>query len=282
MAERRMFTKKVTDSDAFIELSSPAQALYFHLNQGADDDGFNNQIQNAMFKAHASIDDLKVLLMKNFIIKFESGVIVIKHWRMHNTLRKDRYTPTNFQEELKGLGILDNGIYTLNDGGCHLVAKRLPQDRIGKVSIGKNNNSTTPTNAHAREEQKNTGELEEEPLLEEPLVDDLFTFLENAWGRTLSSFEYELLSNWKDDEITRYAIKESVKCNARSIKYVERIVENLKAKGIKTEAEAIIESDNFKSKRNKKTNSTQRETLADKLKRLKEEAKIHDEVEARR
>lgn len=133
MAERRMFTKKITDSDAFIEMSSAAQALYFHLNQGADDDGFNNQVQMAMWKAHASIDDLKVLLAKNYIIRFESGVIVIKHWRMHNTLRKDRYTPTNFQEELNQLGLKDNGAYTL---GCQVVAERLPQVSIGKVSEG--------------------------------------------------------------------------------------------------------------------------------------------------
>ena len=134
MAEKRMFTKKITDSDAFIEMSSAAQALYFHLNQGADDDGFNNQVQMAMWKAHASIDDLKVLLAKNYIIRFESGVIVIKHWRMHNTLRKDRYTPTNFQDELNQLGLKDNGAYTL---GCHVVAERLPQSSIGKSSIDK-------------------------------------------------------------------------------------------------------------------------------------------------
>lgn len=133
MAERRMFTKKITDSDTFIELSSAAQALYFHLNQGADDDGFNNQVQMAMYKSHASIDDLKVLLAKNYIIRFESGVIVIKHWRMHNTLRKDRYTPTNFQEELARLGLKENGSYTL---GSQVVAKRLPQVSIGEVSVG--------------------------------------------------------------------------------------------------------------------------------------------------
>jgi hypothetical protein len=132
MAERRMFNKKITDSDAFIEMSSATQALYFHLNQSADDDGFNNQVQLAMWKAHASVDDLKVLLAKNYIIRFESGVIVIKHWRMHNTLRKDRYTPTNFQEELNQLGIKDNGAYTL---GCQVVAKRLPQVSIDKESI---------------------------------------------------------------------------------------------------------------------------------------------------
>lgn len=137
MAERRMFTKKITDDDNFISLGSSAQALYFHLNQGADDDGFNNQVQMAMWKAHASVDDLKVLIAKSFIISFENGVIVIKHWRMHNTLRKDRYTPTNFQEELNMLGIKSNGSYTLDEekmewlpNGCQMVA-------VGKVSIGK-------------------------------------------------------------------------------------------------------------------------------------------------
>lgn len=136
MAEKRMFSKKITDSDAFIEMSSAAQSLYFHLNQGADDDGFNNQVRIAMMKSHASTDDLKVLLAKNFLIRFESGVIVIKHWRMHNTLRKDRYNPTNFQEELKQLGIKENGAYTL---GCQVVAERLPDGchSIEEISIDK-------------------------------------------------------------------------------------------------------------------------------------------------
>ena len=131
MAERRMFTKKITDSDSFIELSSAAQAMYLHLCQGADDDGFTNQVQMAMYKAHASVDDLKVLIAKKFLLTFENGVIVIKHWRMHNTLRKDRYTPTNYQEELRQLGIKDNGAYTL---GCQAVAERLPQYSEGKVN----------------------------------------------------------------------------------------------------------------------------------------------------
>ena len=107
-----------------------------------------------MFKSHASIDDLKVLMMKRFIIRFESGVIVIKHWRMSNLLRKDRYTPTAFQEEIKQLGIKPNGAYTLS--GCQTVAKRLPdgcqmvaagKDRIVKESIDKKNTKhfTPPT-----------------------------------------------------------------------------------------------------------------------------------------
>ena len=134
MANKRMFSKDITDSDAFIEMSSAAQALYFHLNQGADDDGFNNQVQMAILKSHASTDDLKILMAKNFVIRFECGVIVIKHWRLHNTLRKDRYTPTHYQEELKLLGIKDNGAYTL---GCQTVAERLPSGcpSIDKSSV---------------------------------------------------------------------------------------------------------------------------------------------------
>lgn len=135
-----MFSKKITDSDAFIEMPSATQALYFHLNQAADDDGFNNQIQVAMMKSHASADDLKILLMKKFIIRFESGVIVIKHWRMHNTLRTDRYTPTSFQDELAQLDIKENKSYTKADDGCQVVAKLEPQYSIGKVSIDKDNN----------------------------------------------------------------------------------------------------------------------------------------------
>ena len=134
MAERRMFTKKITDDDNFTGLSASAQALYFHLNTDADDDGFNNQVSMAMFKSHASVDDLKVLMAKNYIIRFESGVIVIKHWRMHNALRKDRYKPTNFQEELQMLGIKSNGAYTLDK--TKAVAKWLP-DGCQVVATGK-------------------------------------------------------------------------------------------------------------------------------------------------
>ena len=137
MAERRMFTKKVTDDDNFMALSSSAQALYLHLSMSADDDGFCNQVSISMFKAHASVQDLQALLEKRYIYQFENGVIVIKHWRMANALRKDRYTPTAFQEELSHLDIKDNGSYTWLPDGCQMVAKRLPQDSIGKVRLGK-------------------------------------------------------------------------------------------------------------------------------------------------
>lgn len=135
MAERRMFTKKVTDDENFINLSSSAQALYLHLSMSADDDGFTSQISVSMFKAHASVQDMEALLEKRYIYQFDNGVIVIKHWRMANALRKDRYSPTAFQEELAKLDVKENGSYTWLPSGCQMDANCLPQDSIGKNSI---------------------------------------------------------------------------------------------------------------------------------------------------
>ena len=138
MAERRMFTKKVTDDDNFMSLSSSAQALYLHLTMSADDDGFCNQVSLSMFKAHASVQDLEALLEKRYIYQFENGVIVIKHWRMANALRKDRYTKTAFLEELAKLELKENGAYTWLPDGCQTVAVCLPQDSIDKNRVDKN------------------------------------------------------------------------------------------------------------------------------------------------
>lgn len=112
MAEKRMFTQKIIDSDAFLDMPLSTQALYFHLNMRADDDGFVNNPKRIQRTIGASEDDLKLLIVKRFVICFENGVIVIKHWRMHNTLRKDRYTPTQYQEELSRLKIKENKSYT--------------------------------------------------------------------------------------------------------------------------------------------------------------------------
>ena len=112
MADKRMFTRKVTDDDNFMSLSSSAQALYLHLSMSADDDGFCNQVSLSMFKAHASVQDLEALLAKRYVYQFENGVIVIKHWRMHNVIKSDRYHPTDYQEELARLTIKPNKSYT--------------------------------------------------------------------------------------------------------------------------------------------------------------------------
>ena len=154
-----MFTKKITDDDHFLNLSSPAQALYLHLSMNADDDGFCNQITASMFKAHASVTDLEALLKNRYIYQFDSGVIVIKHWRMANALRKDRYTPTAFKNEMAMLKVGENGAYKFPDStdsvaerlpnGCQMVAERLPQVSIGKVSIDKNNKNNISCNKNS-------------------------------------------------------------------------------------------------------------------------------------
>lgn len=117
MPEKRMFTKKVTESDAFLEMPLSSQCLYFHLNMYADDDGFVNSPRKVMKMVGASEDDIKILITKNFILVFESGVIVIKHWRMHNTLQNDRYHPTDYQEEFAQIGLKSNKSYTWKQNG---------------------------------------------------------------------------------------------------------------------------------------------------------------------
>ena len=112
MADKRMFTQKIIDSDAFLDMPLSSQALYFHLNMRADDDGFVNNPKRVQRTIGASEDDLKLLIVKRFVIGFDSGVIVIKHWKMHNTLRKDRYNPTQYQEELQTLALKENNSYT--------------------------------------------------------------------------------------------------------------------------------------------------------------------------
>lgn len=127
MAERRMFAKTIVDSDAFLDMPLSSQALYFHLSMRADDDGFVNNPKKIQRMIGCSDDDLKLLIAKRFVLIFDSGVIVIKHWRLHNTLRKDRYKPTIYQEEFKKLILKSDGGYTDRlPSGCQAVAKRLP------------------------------------------------------------------------------------------------------------------------------------------------------------
>lgn len=155
MAERRMFVKTIIDSDAFLDMPQSAQNLYFHLSMRADDDGFINNPKKIARMLGCSEDDMKILLMKGFIYVFDSGVIVIKHWRMHNLIRNDRYKGTAYKEELSKLKIKENGSYTLLKGDDNdlllsndnqMTTKRQPngnqmetQVRLGKDSIGKVN-----------------------------------------------------------------------------------------------------------------------------------------------
>lgn len=137
MAERRMFAKTIIDSDAFLDMPLSTQALYFHLSMRADDEGFLNNPKKIMRMVGASEDDMKVLLSKRFVLSFDTGVVVIKHWRIHNYIAKDRFKETVYQEERAQLEIKDNGAYTLDTGCIQDVYSSETQVRLGKDSIGK-------------------------------------------------------------------------------------------------------------------------------------------------
>ena len=139
-----MFAKTIIDSDAFLDMPLSTQALYFHLSMRADDEGFINNPKKVARMIGASDDDMKVLITKNFVIPFESGIVVIKHWRIHNYIRGDRLKETVYQEERSHLCIKDNDSYTLSDkcqsSDSQMSVKcqhRLGKDSIGKDSIGK-------------------------------------------------------------------------------------------------------------------------------------------------
>ena len=142
MAERRMFAKTIIDSDAFLDMPATTQLLYFHLSMRADDDGFVNKPKSIMRMIGASQNDAELLVQKKFVIPFDSGVVVIKHWKIHNYIRKDMYKETKYKEEKGRLIFDENNAYKLP---CDKTvtkplqdcAESLTQDRLGKDSIGK-------------------------------------------------------------------------------------------------------------------------------------------------
>ena len=141
MAERRMFAKTIIDSDAFLDMPLSSQALYFHLSMRADDDGFLNNAKKIQRTLGCADDDLKILFAKNFVIPFETGVCVIKHWLIHNMIQKDRYKVTMYSEEKDKLSIKNNKSYTMLTECVQDVNTPLPQVRLGKVRLGKDSKS---------------------------------------------------------------------------------------------------------------------------------------------
>lgn len=155
MADKRMFSVSVIDSDLFLEMPLSAQALYFHLSMRADDDGFVNNPKKIIRMVNASEDDIKILLMKSFVISFESGIVVIKHWRIHNTIRKDMYKPTVYTEEKNRISENTNKEYMLRnepvtdplqerneDVTDSEQTRRIDKNRLDKNRLDKNNISS--------------------------------------------------------------------------------------------------------------------------------------------
>nr|DAX30574.1 MAG TPA: replisome organizer [Caudoviricetes sp.] len=139
MAQRRMFSRKITETDRFLEMPLSSQALYFHLNMGADDEGFIDKAKTIQRTIGASDDDMKLLIAKGFLIPFDSGVVVIRHWRIHNYIRSDRFQSTLHQDEKTQLeydhskAAILKPLKNVIPNGYHLDT----QDRVSKVSLDK-------------------------------------------------------------------------------------------------------------------------------------------------
>ena len=136
MAQKRMFSKDVISNDNFLEMPDSSQNLYFHLSMVADDDGFISNYKSIMRMLGKKEDDLKVLLAKQFIIMFENGVLVIRHWRLNNYIQKDRYKETIYKEQKAQLRVDDSNVYNLDTECIHSIDKsRLDKSRLEEKRI---------------------------------------------------------------------------------------------------------------------------------------------------
>lgn len=202
MAQKRMFDKVVTTSDDFLELSAEAQCLYFHIGMLADDDGLSKNYRSYMKLVGATNEDLQSLIDKSFIYKFDSDVIAIKHWKINNTVRNDRYRPTIFQNEFSRLDIADNNEYIMLDtngipDGNQMDTKN-SIDKNSKDKISKEKNSLEKK----REEMNNIVEKREDVTIlsgNDVVVKDVIDYLNKKIN---SSYNWEngkiksLVNNW--------------------------------------------------------------------------------------
>ncbi|MDZ5584488.1 DnaD domain-containing protein [Enterococcus cecorum] len=243
MAERRMINKRIIVSDTFLDMPLSAQALYFHLNAIADDDGFIENPNSFKRMIGASNDDLKILIAKQYILPFESGVVVVKHWLIHNYIRRDRYNETMHVEEKKKLQINEDKTYSYYEGiplvnqpttnGIPMVDTG--KDRTGKDRTGKDNNHNTKQDENILE-----GSPQDEQATSS--LSSLFEFWEcNGFGmlapKTRQDLAYwvkdfqELGANEQEAlELIQEALKLAINANARRYNYVNGILKNWEAK----------------------------------------------------
>lgn len=223
MAQRRMFSKKITDTDNFLDMPLSTQALYFHLNMGADDEGFIDKVKTIQRTIGASDDDIKILIAKGFIIPFENGVVVIRHWRIHNYIQADRFQATIHQNEKEQLDYDKSKVASIKPlepciQNVSIVDTqvRLGEDRleIDKGRLDKNNNHNIHGEKKSLSEiiKKSNIKLNErqtQQILEYIALDDMkVNMIEYAIQLTedagADSFNYlnKILSSWKDKKLT--------------------------------------------------------------------------------
>lgn len=179
MAQKRMFSLKIVDTDAFLDMPQSTQNLYFHLGMRADDEGFIGNVKRIMKMIGSSEDDKKVLLAKRFILEFESGVVVIKHWKMNNYLQNDRIKETTYLQEKSLLFEKENGSYTLDSTqGTPLYTKCIHSIDKNRLDLDKNSKEESEQVAVIKKSQKQILlDMVKEQNFDSDLIDKLETWL---------------------------------------------------------------------------------------------------------
>ncbi|KXA52075.1 hypothetical protein HMPREF1880_00419 [Streptococcus agalactiae] len=208
-----MFSRKITETDRFLEMPLSSQALYFHLNMGADDEGFIDKAKTIQRTIGASDDDMKLLIAKGFLIPFDSGVVVIRHWRIHNYIQSDRFQSTLYQSEKAQLEYDKSKTASLKPiGNCiQNVSKMETQVRLSKGSLDKDSLTTYPTVSDNEEEDIPYKEIisylnEKANRNYRPNIQKNKTLIKARWseGFRLDDFKHVIDTTVKDWSGTKY------------------------------------------------------------------------------
>ena len=199
MAERRMFAKSIVLSDAFLDMPMSARCLYFTLAMLADDDGFINSPKSIMRQCGATTDDMNILIGKRFVLTFDSGVVVIKHWRIHNLIQKDRYRETKYLEEKSQLQLDGNKAYTecIQDVYDVEPQVRLGKDRLGEVSVGEDSIVDVPDINVGHKPTRHKYGRYKNVLLTDEEMDKLKSEFPRDWGDRIERLSEYIASTGK-------------------------------------------------------------------------------------
>lgn len=225
MANKRMFSIDVTETDTFLEMPLTAQALYFHLAMRGDDDGFVSNPRSIMRVTGCNENDLKTLAESGYIITFRSGVIVISDWKVNNYLRGDRYKPTTFQNELSMLTETANKRYVLESG-----------NQVPTVGIPTDNQVTTQ---YRIEENRAVVDRVATAAAESRADSDLAEIVQH-FQEVIGMFPrsaLDKLQRWREvypAEIIRAAIDEAAENNVRKWRYVDGVLKGWQADSVRT------------------------------------------------
>ncbi|HGC9200880.1 TPA: DnaD domain-containing protein [Streptococcus agalactiae] len=224
MAQKRMFSNIITDTDRFLDMPASSQNLYFHLNMHADDDGFVDSPKRIMRNVGAGNDDMNVLLSKKFVLNFDSGLILIKDWKIHNVIRKDMYKPTVYTEEKSQIIVDDTKSYQFRNE--YVPQNRLDKNRLDKNRLDKNR-------------------------LDKDREETIFHFVENEFGRLLSPMEIEtigIMIKENNPDLVKEAIKRTKLQGKTNLNYASGILRNWRDDNITTIEQIETKEKSRKSK----------------------------------